>query len=64
MTPNLIIRSTWLCNFRYLRNPDESPQALDYRINRKIYAQYDGAVVILLHNDGKLTMVKLKSSLL
>jgi len=53
-----------LCNFRYLRNPDESPQALDYRINRKIYAQYDGAVVILLHNDGKLTMVKLKSSLL
>jgi hypothetical protein len=40
------------------------PQALKYRINWEIYTPYAGAAGMLLHINGKLTMGKLKSSLL
>jgi hypothetical protein len=62
-------RNSWFSSFLVSTNPPSRkfwyvPQTLEYRINWEMYTPYAGAVVMLLHINGKFTMGKLKSSLL
>ena len=66
VTEKLVMRfSSFLVNNNPLsRKSWYEPQVLEYLINWEYYTLHAGVVGMLLHNNGKITMGKLKSSLL